>query len=264
MMLDIEMAHYRFMKGIFFAGAKQTKDALFLYSDKIDDEFWNYAAKISLKGKSLSEFLKTVVDFYSKLDRAPAIYLTSNAIRQNTSLLSKNGFVLKYADAWMVHNGNVKVQKITGLQIKKVSSKKDFDSFIRVFGEVYGDNGTGPYAGLPKSYIDVLRESFSKGKGNNGTKVKYYIALMNGKPVGCGTLVHDKKAACLYSLGVLPKYRGKGIARTITMTRIHEAKSNRINTVFLQTEKGSYNEKLFRKFGFKTVFVGKCYSLREK
>lgn len=264
-MYDIEKAHYDFQKGIFFTRSRKIKGAELFYNDKIDDSYWNYAAKVSLKSKSLGAFIKTVVDFYSKKKRAPAVYVTPQTEPIDiVEKLTEEGFSLKYNDAWMIYSKNEpnRILMPAGLAIEKVSSKPELKSFIKIFEKVYGLGASGLYSNLSAGYSEVLEESFSKK--SKGRTLVHYLAKINGKPVGCASMIFNKKYAALYSLGVIPEFRRKGIAIALAMRRIEDAKKNGIEKIFLQTEEGSENEKLFERWGFRTSFVGRCYVLESR
>ena len=58
--------------------------------------------------------------------------------------------------------------------------------------------------------------------------------------------------------GMNPK---KGVGSALTINCVYDAFDKGVKFIFLQTEKGSYNEKYYNKLGFNTKFVGKGFVL---
>ncbi|MDE1869063.1 MAG: GNAT family N-acetyltransferase [Candidatus Micrarchaeota archaeon] len=255
-MKNLERAHYLLQKGILFTGKKRIKGAELLYSDAVSDPYWNYATSVNVRTITKGNMLEAIISFYSERKALPALYIASGDNRIGRAL-ARYGFKAKYADSWMVYTGRKIRDNNSGVVVKKVSNKGEMRHFTRIFETVYGLKGTGPYKSLEKGYGKALFGAF--GHKQKGKSVAFYLAYLGGKPVGCAMLVTSGRYAGLYGLGVLQRYRGRGIARALTARRIADARQMGANIIFLQTEKGSINEKIFKKMGFKTELIGRCF-----
>ena len=144
------------------------------------------------------------------------------------------------------------------LEIKEVDSKKDMKVFVGVFNQAYGGaTPEEPYGALPPEYSEVLLESFNK----EDKSVKHYIGFINGEAAAIGTLIIGEGFGLLCNLGVSPKCRKRGFGGDMSLFRVKEAQRLGCGVIFLLTEEGSYNEKLFSKIGFETKFSGESFVL---
>lgn len=257
LMENLEKAHYLLQKGILFTGSKKISEAELLYSDAVTDSYWNYATSVSVRAAGIGKLLDRIAFFYTEMKGKPAVYLTHGRGKGIDKALIKNGFRLKYTDSWMVYAGRSKAHGSADIHIERVSTRAGILHFIKIFETVYGLKGTGPYKGLQKGYAKALLGAY--GRRYPGKSVAFYLAYTSRKPVGCAMLITSGRYAGLYGLGVLQGYRGRGIARALTAGRISDAREMGASTIFLQTERGSINEKIFRRMGFRTEFVGRCF-----
>ncbi len=83
------------------------------------------------------------------------------------------------------------------------------------------------------------------------SKLKFFLAKLNGKTVGtCGIYIQDGIAG-LYSDGVLPMYRNKGIATQMIIQRIKIAQQYECEYIIAHCMKLSIN--LYKRMGFKIL-----------
>ena len=258
-----EDKHYLFQLDCYLSNSKTIDGALLVWSDRIADSYWNYATKIDTDEKSVPALIKTITEFYTAKGRKPAIYTTPFTKPHNIpELIEKAGFRIENQDAWMFYEGpEPEVELPDGFAIKQVETLKEMKVFVDIFNRAYGGASPDePYGALPKEYGEALLASFSQKTDN--VKVINEIGMLDGAPMAIGTLVCSDGFAALYNLGVSPEYRKRGFSEIMSLNRIREAMRLGNDVIFLQTETGSYNEKLFTKWGFSTKFVGKGFVLR--
>lgn len=267
----IEKAHYRNQQGMYFSGMNVIGGALLLYSDIIDDFFWNYATQINITNEKditnekVEKLIKEITAFYLKKDRLPSIYLTPFSQPKNISKhLEKHGFRIELKDAWMIYEKEVPlIEKQKTLLIKEVQSNADMDIFINVFYEAYGGASEDePYGELPPTYGEALRLSFEKPP--NEPSIIHYLGFNNGRPVGIGTLISSNGFGGIYNVGTSSRYRRKGIGSAISLKAIEDSKKEGNTATYLMTEEGSYVEDFYRRLGFSTKFIGCGYVLFEE
>jgi ribosomal protein S18 acetylase RimI-like enzyme len=261
----IEKAHYRNQQGMYFSGMKVIEGAVLLYSDIIDDFFWNYAAQIDITKEKAEKIIQEVTAFYLKKRRQPSVYLTPFSQSKNISKhLENHDFRIELKDAWMVYEKELSlIKEQEDLVIKEVRSNEDMEIFIKVFYEAYGGASEDePYGELPPTYGEALRLSFEKPPKE--TSIIHYLGFINGRPVGIGTLISSNGYGGIYNVGTSPKYRRKGIGAAMSLKAIEDSKKEGNIVTYLMTEEGSYVEEFYRRLGFSTKFIGCGYVLLEE
>jgi len=255
-----EAAHYDLQQGMYFSGRKKIAGATLLWSNKVKDSYWNFATQIDVSVEKVQDLIKKVVQFYRTKNRHPTIYVTPFTNPKNLpELLGKHGFTSQLKDAWMFYKGDApKIAMPRGLTIKRVESQTDMKTFLGVFNNAYGGaTSEDPYGAIPPEYNETLATSFKE----NDKRIFHYLGLLNGEPVSIATLIRDEKYAGIYNVGTVANKRKLGLGTALTMYCAAEAIKNGIETVFLQTEKGTYNEKYYNKLGFSTKFIGEGFVL---
>ena len=129
---EAENQHYKFQTGCYFSDSKKTENSLFLWSDKIEDFYWNYATKINVEEKSAQRLINKIIAFYKTKDRLPVIYLTPFTRPKGfAKLITKPIF----KDAWMFYDRAVpqKVVMPENFTIERVKTKKKMKIFVDVF-----------------------------------------------------------------------------------------------------------------------------------
>jgi len=262
-MKQAEDKHYLFQLGCYLSESKAIDGALLVWSDRIADSYWNYATKIDTDEKSAPALVKTIAGFYAAKNRKPAMYLTPFTKPDNLpAIIEKAGFSVDNQDAWMFYEGpKPNIELPNGFVIKQVETLDEMRTFVNIFNRSYGGASPDePYGALPKEYGEALLASFSQRTDN--VKVVNEIGMLDGVPMAIGTMICSDGFAGLYNLGVSPEYRKRGFSEIMSLNRTKEAMELGNDVIFLQTEKGSYNEKLFTKWGFTTGFTGKGYVLK--
>jgi hypothetical protein len=251
---------------MYFTGLKQLNGGVVYYSNRIEDPFWNYVASVDVDPESFDAFRLAVEDVLHDLGRKPAFYITPASRPTNVDqLLTSRGYEVAFSDAWLIHNGQPVSEPPhpRNLIIKPVGEDGEMDAFVRVFNLAYGSQSEGPYSGLPASYGESLLASYRNQQA--GKWVKHYLALLDDEPVGCATLVHDKRMGGLYNLGVVPKYGGKHIGPTLATRRVSDGIDAGLKLMFFQTEEGTKVERFYQeRLHFTKLFAGKAFVKKEE
>lgn len=261
----IENAHYRNQQGMYFSKMKTNKGVLLLYSDIIDDFFWNYAGQINTSQEDVEELIRKITIFYKKEARLPAVYLTSLSQPQDISKrLENHGFKIEFKDAWMTYDVETpQIKKPKDLIIKEVGSEEDMEIFIKVFYEAYGGvSEDEPYGELPPTYGEALHRSFENPPKEK--RIIHYLGFINEKHVGIGTLISSEGFGGIYNVGTSPNYRKIGIGSAISLKAVEDSKREGNATTYLMAEEGSFVEKFYQRLGFSTRFIGCGYVLSEE
>jgi hypothetical protein len=261
---DAENLHYKFQMGCYFSGSKKISGATLLWNDRIKDFFWSYATNVNLNEKTLQKSIEKIVSFFKEKGRRPTVYFTPSTRPRNLpQILERSGFKPKYNDAWMFYERNEpKIAMPQGFVIKEVKTKAEIKIFVNTLNKSYsGATPEEPYGAIPPEYGKCLYDSF-KGSAR-GIRTIHYLGILSKKPVALSTLIYSGRFGCIYNIGTIPSFRGKGIGTAITMHTVADAMKNKVRIIFLQTEQGSFNEKYFASLGFSTKFIGKGLVLED-
>lgn len=260
----IEKAHYRNQQGMYFSEIEVIDGAVLLYSDIIEDFFWNYAAQINTTRERVEELIQKIITFYRNKERQPSIYLTPFAQPPDIlKHLENHGFKIELKDAWMVYDKKTLcIKKPKNLIIEEVRDIEDMEIFIKVFYEAYGGASEDePYGKLPPTYGEALRSSFKNL--SKKSIITHYLGFIDKKPVGIGTLISSDEFRGIYNVGTSSNYRRMGIGSVISLKALEASKIKGNTTTYLMTEEGSYVEEFYKKLGFSTKFIGEGYVLSE-
>lgn len=89
--------------------------------------------------------------------------------------------------------------------------------------------------------------------------VHYYVATMDGKPVGTALWYSHEDIACLGGTGVLPAQRGSKVATSLGVKAIGDAQRLGFSSMLSQTLHPRL-ERFMIGHGFERVFVRSCYT----
>lgn len=230
------------------------------YSNNVDDEYWNFAYLKSNK-VSLKETFENIKADMQKLNRNPVVYITSNIIDAKLSEeIGRANLKLLYTDVWMT------LEKFE--QFKFCKSKIDFttyrvdeslkDEFIEaVMNGFAGNNPEDPYESLSNGYKVALKESFDKN--DSEYKIMHYLGKREQESISTATVQYKNQKAIIYNVTTNKLYQKNGVCKQMMSEIIQDLKKMNINEICVQTESGYYTEQVYKKMGFKEIFVGRAY-----
>ena len=245
-----------FSRGNFFTKIAKLRDGTALFNEQLPrDLFLNYVTNIN--SKDIKKFILKIEKLYVSKGSMPSFYILPNTVPKNAGkILVKIGYVKFSSDAWMSFDLNKNVNSLNNdLEIRQ-SKKEELEIVKHIFNEVFSKGEKDDvYKNLPRLYGEILIKQIS-GK-QKYYKSEMYVAIKNNKIIGICNLLYDRGTAVLESLAVLPKYRKLGAAKSLLYICVKRSQELKLRRIFLITEKGSRNEKIFMKCGFKTVAVAK-------
>lgn len=262
-----EEYHYKFQLGMYFSDRFDNVDGCsVVYSDIIDDFFWNYATNIEIGPDEIESFVNNVESFLMEKDRLGCFYLTDwSSPKENfKKYLENNGYLAQFHDSWMFLDPGKKghFKDFSSLTTDKMTFviAEDPVDFLFVFSKAYGgeDTENDPYGGLPPSYIDALKRSFGFDRP---VDTYHFVAYTEkNEAASIGTLVYSEGWGCIYNVGTDPMHRKKGFGRAVSYLCINKWESLGGQILFLMTEVGSNVEKWYSKMGFVKQFNGEGWA----
>lgn len=249
--------HFNCLQGTYFSEIIEKKDFLLLFSDLVEDSYYNYIAQTK---KDLKEILSETKEIFLQKNRKQALYVTPcSDLYENENLIPED-FKLWATDAWMILKDDNFYQSYLSpndIIVEKVDYQ-DREEYVKAFHLAYaGDNPDDPYANLPEYYSNSLLRSFDV----KSTKYKtYYVwAKYNNEIVGVASMYSDGKTVGIYGVGTIDKFRKKGIGTALMKYLYDIAIKEGVSTFMLQTEHTSKVEKWYKAMGYETIFLGKYF-----
>lgn len=248
--------HFESNQGMYFSEYLKKNGYVILLGDLVEDYYWNYVSYIE---RDLDSVLKEVRPVFTDRKRTLALYITPD------SKISENelppNFKKAGVDAWMVLNDESNLSTYTipnHINIQTVGMKER-EEYVKAFEMAYSSGDPNdPYGNLPSYYSQSLKRSFEHSA--KGYQKIYVAAIVDNKMIGVGCMLWNNQIAGIYGVGTVHAFRRQGIAKSIMAYLYKEAEKNHITTIMLQTEDGSYNDMLYQKMGFTTVFKGTYYT----
>lgn len=198
----------------------------------------NYIFYANFSEENMEEQVAEVIEGIKKGD-LPAEWLVGPKSRPKnlTSCLEKNGFSVKYSMAGMAINLEEMDADIAipqGMEIIEVVDPKTLSVWTDVISN-------GLWNGNP--FESALFEPLLIDE-----RFKFYLALLEGKPVSASMIELLGDYACVDMIATLEEHRGKGIGTAITKTPLVCAKCKGYKFAVLQASKSG--EPVYRKIGF--------------
>jgi len=146
---------------------------------------------------------------------------------------SYNGMALELSE----YNAS-KIILPNNVEIIEVTKSEQLDDWVKPFSISFGftEHDSNIYSKLFKQLVIT------------NPNIKYHIAYCDEKAVGSSTILFTENTAGLYNLGVIPKYRNRGIGLALQQTRLNLAQARQCETVVIQAAETS--GKLAQKLGF--------------
>lgn len=260
---DLEQFHFQCQQGMYFSEYLEFPNYVAIFSDTVEDSYWNYIAWLRMNSKEeFIEVWKTARRLFLKRNRVPSVYISPSSSLFYQTIEALPTFLEKaYTDAWMLLKEITfftNYQYPTYVNIEMINSAIHGGEFVKTFNTAYkSDNPGDAYPNLPVYYGNALHRSFNRIP--KGFTVEHYWVKVNGKPVGVASVLINRDAAGIYSVGTVLEYRKRGIGTSLIAYIVRSCLERNVHTVLLQTEYGAYAERWFKAMGFITVSLGTCY-----
>lgn len=223
-----DFANIHFNQDVFKMNKVEKEKFTIYYSDKIKDEYWNYAY-LSGNECDIDKIWTKICDEMKKLNRTPIIYSFNELPKQYEEI---------YTDVWLVlDNINEVPQEKAKIKVEIHKIQEDEkEMFLSTFMKGFsGENPDDPYSCLPEEYSDTLKQSLDV-KENEYKNLKYLVKY-NEKGVAVGTAVYYKDKAVIYNVATINEYQRNGICKELLTTILNDLTKLGVNSVCVITEK---------------------------
>lgn len=221
--------------------------------------FWNYClVNNMITDKELSDLR----DKFTQLNRKPALYFEhTDKLKPLETFLLDRKFKNIINDSWMFFDTTKPpaIDEEKSDSIKTVESIDTLDLWIQTMDQSYRpDDPKNPFGQLGH-YLDLAKQSWIKNHKTG--EYEYYLAYKGDIPVAVATLTIKKDFAYISNVGSIIDVRSQSYGKAITLFCVQKAIEAGINNIALATEEGTYPNEFYKRIGFSTRFIAKCYSL---
>lgn len=202
----------------------------------------NHAADINVNEDEVENLLNTVIKHVRSRGSSLVRFRITPLTRPRTfsSFLESHGFDKEAEDSIMVFKGKGLEDELSpGVEVREIS-ESEVDVGNRLDFTIF----EFPIE-WKKDFDKVILGWMRKGG-------RFYVAYVDGKPVGTSFLFSLMKTGGIFNVGTLKEYRKRGIGTILTVHAINESvkEGNALHT--LQTTKGGNAERLYKEIGFVT------------
>jgi ribosomal protein S18 acetylase RimI-like enzyme len=139
------------------------------------------------------------------------------------------------------------------IELRKVESERDASAFYQF--AAWRWNVPEQYQAHYESITRIFRF------GQPGTKAHMWQAWSEGQPVAKAGMYLASKSAGIYAIVTRPEFRRLGLARALTLTALHEARSLGYQVAVLHSTPMA--EELYRSIGFDTIAEFRLFGSEE-
>lgn len=135
------------------------------------------------------------------------------------------------------------------VEIQAVTSIADLRTWVEIMTGVYG---------LPEFTQEPWFQILKKAGLGSRKKLQHFLAMVEGEVAGVGSIFYGSQAAGIYSVAVLPQFRGQGVASTLTISLLSLIDERGCELATLCASQKA--ESLYRKIGFRQYGELHCYA----
>ncbi len=214
-----------------------------VFSKELTETHFNRVLTLSGDEKLSGKTIRELIERFDARGRVPCIYLNLSGVDPKLiDLLLDFGFhrhdetlSIMYAEDWNRVSPGPDEAIVVGR-----AGKRDRKSWAAVLAEA---NGMG------RETLPALERFYDRALESGA---EMYIARDGVRPVGTGTLVVGEDVAGIYNVGTAEVGRHRGVASALVETMLRAARGEGLPAT-LQAVTGSNAERLYKRFGFRTV-----------
>ncbi len=249
--------------GITVSGMKELEKFKIIYSDLISDYWWNFIYSIRANNKEeLEEIINLAEREMDKINRKLCIAISpvdGDIYERKEQFFESNRYELLCSESWQIYTDFESVENIkTNCDLDITMEKaNDMDLFGKTMYRAFcSGKGEDPYGELDSLYMEVYKRYMPI---NKNYAQEFYFIKYEDKIIGVTNVLSDTEILGIYGLAIFSEYRNKGIGKDVVKQLLNKCKKSNKKMAFLQTEKGFYPEKIYKKMGFKEICTDYYY-----
>lgn len=214
-----------------------------VFSKELTEPHFNRTLTLQGDEKLSGKTLRDMIERFQNRERVPCIYLNLSGVDPHLiDLLLDFGFrrndetlSIMYAEEWSPVTPGPD-EMITVGRI----AKRDRRAWATVLADANG---------MPKTTLPALERYYDR---STEAGAEMFLARDAGRPIGTGTVVLGEEVAGIYNVATSEGGRHRGVASALVETMLRRARAAGL-PVTLQAVTGSSGERLYKRFGFRTV-----------
>ena len=169
--------------------------------------------------------------------------------QRNSKILRTKGFISAIYDVSVMYWNNAKesLRPNPALRLERVP-KKDVNRWVEVFFDAFN---------YPKSLIAYITQMVIVQIEHG---IEFYVGKVSDKDVSCFCVYNDGQIMGIYGVGTKTRYQRRGYATAMLSNYINNLiQEDKKASFCLQVQKNTGAERLYKKIGFKTIYVQKRF-----
>ena len=229
------------------------RDLVLTASDLLPSPDVNHACLLRTTPQAADALIDEVVQVFHSRGMPATVYLSPACSPPDLGeRMLRHGFTRSESlEAWMTleHLDTFPIPSPSpSVEVREISPE-EAETFSRVFLAAFG---------MPGEMAPYMARLLAPSVGVPG--VRHYLALVEGQAAGVCSLLTWGRFGVLGSAGVLPAFRRRRVASSLTVRAAEDARRQGVDPLLLQTTAGTPLERLLRISGFKRVFTRTCYT----
>lgn len=242
--------HYNGLDGSFCNVVQQSDHSITVVSEYATDPNWNHSSFYFPELGTESQLIADASQCLTEYHRSPAIFLVEDQVEYIAlrNSLKHQGYHAINAESWLRHNGNYDLLHLDqDLTFSNVSTQEELKAFSEVFNNAYRISSP--------LYTRLFHSNYRSGSGP-----EHFIGRNKSGIVVCiiSYIIHNGKGIC-YNCGTHTDHKGREYGKAALSHGVKVLLDLDIKDIFLQTDKNSKVEALWREIGWEPNFNRSCF-----
>jgi ribosomal protein S18 acetylase RimI-like enzyme len=183
--------------------------------------------------------LDEAIEEVKKYSISDLVFVCETQSNDGKKVMKKLNAELDFTEYLLSYKGlssDMDIHQISEIKLLK-SQEKDLEAIISLSQEIFNEDYEDAKSMITKSF-----------EADNRIQ---YIAVLDEKPIGMGSVSFENDEASISGFGVSPQYQGKGFGREILELILKDLKSGGRADITIEVDSNNGNAfKLYRKCGF--------------
>ncbi len=212
----------------------------------------------TLTDKVLSETeLAKLEEKFKEINRVPAVYFENRIdLVALGGFLNKHGYKKTNEDSWMFYEDTV-LYRASFESLKQVENEKDLKIFLQTFRDSYRDEKEAKLPLGLDDYLKLLQKVWKEHPASD--RIEFFLAFRGDEPVAVATLTNYGGIGYISNVGSMPRVRGEGYGRTVTLYCVYKSMEHKNTFHCLVTEEGTHPHDFYSQLGLRTHFLAPLY-----